>query len=72
MTVKLPLDKMTVREKLQVMETIWEDLSKNSDDLPSPAWHQDALEEREARIASGQAKFVDWEKAKKEIRRRVK
>ncbi len=72
MTVRLPLDKMTVREKLRVMEEIWEDLSRDPGNVKSPDWHKQALKEREARIASGQAKFRDWEQAKKEIDRRIR
>jgi hypothetical protein len=71
MLVTLPLSEMTVSEKLQLMETIWEDLSRNSDALESPEWHRDVLEERERRIASGEGRFSDWEEAKADIRKRV-
>ncbi|MEK7229203.1 MAG: addiction module protein [Candidatus Binatota bacterium] len=36
--------------------------------MESPAWHKDILDERRQRIAEGKARFVDWEKAKAEIR----
>lgn len=71
MPVTLPLNDMTVSEKLQLMETLWEDLSRNADALESPEWHRDVLEERERRIASGEARFSDWEEAKADIRKRV-
>jgi hypothetical protein len=32
MGITLPLDKMTVAEKLEVMEDLWNDLSQNSKD----------------------------------------
>jgi hypothetical protein len=70
MLIRLPLSDMSLGEKLQVMEEIWEDLSRIPD-FESPSWHQDVLEKTEARIASGKAKFVDWEKAKAEIRRQL-
>jgi hypothetical protein len=72
MTVRLPLDQMTVREKHRVMEELWEDLSRDPAKIKSPDWHKQALKERESRIASGQAKFIDWDQAKKDIRRRIK
>ena len=62
---------MTVTEKLQAMEALWEDLSRNAVVLESPEWHRDVLEARENRIASGDARFADWEKAKADIRKRV-
>ena len=71
MTVTLPLNDMTVSEKLQMMEVLWEDLSRNADALESPEWHRDVLDERELRIASGEAHFSDWEQAKADIRQRV-
>ena len=48
-----------------------DDLSRNADALESPEWHREVLEERERRIADGEAKFSDWEKAKVDIRKRV-
>jgi hypothetical protein len=71
MTVTLPLSDMTVTEKLQLMETLWDDLRRNADSLESPVWHREVLEERERRIASGESKFIDWDEAKSDIRKRV-
>ncbi|HEV3272546.1 MAG TPA: addiction module protein [Candidatus Methylacidiphilales bacterium] len=72
MSVTLPLNEMSVPEKLRVMEALWEDLSRNSDALESPGWHEAALTERKVRVASGKISYMDWERAKKEIRRRLK
>ncbi|MBI3416146.1 MAG: addiction module protein [Verrucomicrobia bacterium] len=71
MSVTLPLNEMTVSEKLQLMEALWEDLCRNVDALESPEWHRNILEDRERRIASGEAHFSDWEQAKADIRKRV-
>ena len=71
MPVTLPLHEMTLAEKLQLMEALWEDLSRNADALESPDWHREVLEERERRIASGEARFSDWEAAKADVRRQV-
>ena len=67
----LPLDEMSAEEKIQTMEAIRQSLSANPDAIESPAWHEEELRVREAQIASGEAKFVDWEKAKAEIRRQT-
>ena len=71
MPVTLPLSEMTLPEKLEIMEALWEDLSRNSSALESPDWHREVLEDRERRIASGEARFSDWEQAKADIRKRV-
>ena len=39
--------------------------------LKSPAWHEDVLRDREAKIKSGAEKFMDWETAKKQLRERL-
>ena len=67
----LPLDEMSADDKLQAMEALWESLSADPAAIESPAWHEEELRERERKIASGEAKFIDWEKAKADIRRRT-
>jgi hypothetical protein len=71
MSVKLPLKEMTVREKLAVMESLWEDLSGSPESLESPPWHEGVLEERRQELAEGKARFTDWETAKAEIRKKT-
>jgi putative addiction module component (TIGR02574 family) len=65
------LSEMTVEEKLRLMEALWEDLSRNSNDLESPAWQEAELQEREKDIAAGRETFTDWEKAKIELRQQL-
>jgi hypothetical protein len=71
MEAVLPLDKMTVAEKLRAMELLWADLSRNEAQIESPAWHGDVLHDREAKIKSGEEKFIDWEAAKKQLRNKL-
>ncbi len=68
MDITLPLDKMTTAEKLRAMEALWADLTRNEAEFESPAWHEQILKEREASVQSGQASFIDWETAKKQLR----
>ena len=69
MSVNLQLDQMTTEEKLQAMEALWVDLTANAREFESPAWHAKVLQEREERLRAGQESFIDWETAKKELRR---
>jgi len=68
MATSLPLKDMSIEEKIQTMEALWEDLCQNADNVKSPSWHQDILQERENMIKEGSDEFVDWDKAKKNIR----
>lgn len=72
MDITLPLDQMTLAEKLRLMEALWSDLSRNERRLDSPAWHEQVLKERDERVRSGQETFVDWESAKQQLRDRLK
>ncbi len=66
--ITLPLDQMSTDEKIQTMESLWDDLCKKAESSSSPSWHKNVLHEREERIKKGNDKFIDWDKAKKHIR----
>ena len=68
MEVTLPLDKMSVEDKIRTMEAIWEDLCKQADSIPSPDWHKDVLQQREEKIKNRNDEFMDWNDAKKHIK----
>jgi hypothetical protein len=61
------IHQLPLREKLLVMEAIWEDLSREEQNLEMPQWHKELLDERECLLAEGKAQFVDWEEAKRQI-----
>ncbi len=71
MGVTIPLEKMTTEEKIQTMETIWDDLCQKAESIPSPSWHKKVLQEREDRIKKGDEEFVDWNSAKKQIQDKI-
>lgn len=64
----IPLDKMSIEEKIQAMEALWEDLCKSIEGVPSPEWHGKILKDRETALERGDDKFIDWEDAKNNIR----
>ena len=66
MPIKLPLDQMTVKGKLAIMEPFWEDLARTPGAIESPRWHKTVLDRRSASTGH----FMDWEKAKILIRRK--
>jgi hypothetical protein len=67
----LPLDRMTVEEKFKAMEMLWDDLCRNEQQIPVADWQKELLDERQRQIDTGEAKFTDWESAKKRIRDRT-
>ena len=72
MNFVIPLDEMTTEDKLAAMEQLWEDLCRNPESLPSPAWHGDVLLEREKQVQEGSAKFSAFDEVKDRIRKSTK
>ena len=70
-TITLPLDEMTLEEKLQLAETIWANIVENHDDMPSPEWHEDVLRKRERQVEAGEVQFISMEQAFENLRRRA-
>lgn len=69
MAHSLPLDEMSIEEKLQMMEALWEDLSRNAPSLAAPQWHGHVLSEREAALDRDEDSFEDWQQARERIER---
>lgn len=67
--ITLDLNKMSRSEKLQVMETLWADLSQDDVSIESPLWHHDVLKETEQKFASGLEQPIDWATAKQNLRK---
>ena len=44
MPFNLPLKEMTLQEKLDAMESLWEDLVRTPEAIESPAWHKEVLD----------------------------
>ena len=64
------LRKLPRIEKLKIIETLWDDLAADEESFPSPAWHEEELKKTEAEFAAGRIEVVDWQEAKRELRKR--
>lgn len=69
--MNIMLDKMSVEEKLKLMEEVWNDLISKEQNIPSPQWHKNTLEEREHALKNGKEALVDWKEAKEIIRNSI-
>ena len=72
MLTTLPLKEMSLHEKLMAIEIIWDDICHSASELPSPAWHEDVLKERDRNMKSGADKLMNWDDAKKQLQNRAK
>jgi hypothetical protein len=71
MNIALPLESMSVEEKILTMELIWNDLSSQISNITSPNWHKDILNEREQSVQQGIEIPIDWEIAKQNLRHKL-
>jgi putative addiction module component (TIGR02574 family) len=71
MSALIEIDRMTLEEKLRIMEALWDNLCRNEETMPVHQWQKDLLDERERLVKEGKAQFVDWETAKKRIAERI-
>lgn len=55
----LPIENLSLAEKLLLMERLWEDLSRRPTDVPVPDWHGDILSQRQAAVREGRTSLVD-------------
>lgn len=69
MSTSLAIEKMTIEEKLEAMEALWNDLRRHQDAIIVHEWQKQVLDERERLVYEGKAEFIDWEQAKKDITR---
>ena len=72
MTTTLAIDRLSRPEKLRMMEAIWVDLTQDEGLTESPAWHKEALAETARRVKSGAEPILDWEQAKRDLRKRIR
>jgi putative addiction module component (TIGR02574 family) len=64
------LRKLPPSEKLKIIEVLWGDLAADEDSFESPAWHEEELKKTESEYAAGRVEAMDWEEAKRELRKR--
>jgi putative addiction module component (TIGR02574 family) len=64
MSVEIPLDNLSVSEKVRLLERVWDSLCTESGDVRSPEWHREVLETRKRRLEEGQATVSPWSEAK--------
>ncbi len=58
------ISKMSVLERIQTMEALWDSLTREPTGIKSPKWHEEILSDRKDKIESGNANFISLEELK--------
>ncbi len=69
MQAVLHVNALPIAERLRLMESLWESLcASQPEGAALPAWHDEVLAQRIARIGSGSEPVSPWPQAKERIR----
>lgn len=52
------------KEKLILINEIWESIDKGNESVKSPSWHKQVLQERISKMKNGKAKYISLEELK--------
>lgn len=59
------LQKLSTEEKIEVAQMLWDDISKNENELDIPDEHKRILDQRLNKIQQGEGKYHSWENIRK-------
>ena len=63
------INNMSIAERLQTMEAIWDSLLHEDTEIESPEWHNDVLNERRKTIDDGSAKLISLDELKASLKK---
>lgn len=69
MRIEFPLSTMSVDEKVQLLEQVWNNLCHQSGEVRSPEWHSAILKDRQRQIENVEMSISPWSEAKERLRK---
>ena len=63
------LEKLSVAERMQLVEDLWDGIARSNAGTPIPQWQKDALEERRKRHLEHPDSVRTWDSVKQDILR---
>lgn len=64
----LPLERMTVADMTMTMEALWDSLCRDAEQVQSPLWHGEVLDQRMAALGRCEVELEDLDVARRKIR----
>jgi putative addiction module component (TIGR02574 family) len=63
------IEQMSVEERLQAMELLWDSITRTPKAVPSPPWHEEVLASRLAKIERGEGEFLTVAQLKERLQK---
>jgi putative addiction module component (TIGR02574 family) len=61
-------DDLSVDEKLDYLQSLWDRIAAHPEDVPVPSWHREVLEERMKAYRANPSEGKPWEDVRQELR----
>ena len=61
------IERMTIHERLQTMELLWDSITHSNEGIEPPTWHSEILSDRKKIIESGKAEWLTMDELRKEL-----
>lgn len=61
------LHKLSVKDKIKIVQTLWDDIAEAQSMMELPEAHKKILDERIQKIAEGQAIYKPWSEVQKKF-----
>ncbi len=65
-------DDLSVEEKIDFVQSLWDRIASTPEQVPVPEWHKSILRERLAAYQANPTNVRSWEDVRKEIERKLK
>jgi len=65
---KSDIEKMSLPDRLEAMELLWDSISENPEKIDSPDWRREILNKRESKVNSGKAQYLTLSELKDRLK----
>lgn len=63
------LEKLSVTERVQLVEELWDSIARSNAEIPLPQWQRDELDRRKEKYAQNPDSVRTWDEVKNDILR---
>ncbi len=60
---------LTLSEKLQLLEDLWDSIALNPEQIPILEWHKEELDQRKASYLQNPSSVTSWDAVREKIRK---
>ena len=73
-SVPLPppgFDELAVAEQIEYLQSLWDRIAADADQVPVPDWHRQVIQERLERDRNAPGEMIAWEQARDQVRAKL-